>query len=360
VFSVKAKMRLLFEPRWQGVLSDYVTAIAWSPDGRMLAVCSAAGEVIIYAVKTFDSIVLQAKTGYSIDCLAFSNDSQFLAASGQAGTVQIWQLTRTGFNLIETLSNPSAWIDQLQWSPTVNHLAFSLGKSVQIWDAQSREWVTTLNFNESSIADISWHPSGESVSLGGYQGIKIWMANNWKEDPYHFGIPSASTSIAWSPSGRYMASGNLDRTIAVLEWGNPDPWLMRGFPGKIRQIAWSDQPVHNDAPLFASASAESIVVWEKHEDEAIGWEGRVLGQHNGAVQTICFQPNTTLLASASEDGSIVLWWQATSMTQILEGAPDGFSCLAWHPQGSFLAAGGQQGELLVWVQSLRGQGFKRR
>lgn len=360
MFSVKATMRSLFEPRWQGALSDYVSAIAWSPDGRMLAVSSAAGEVVLYATKTFDSIVLQANTGLSIDCLAFSRDGQFLAASGQAGTVQIWQLTRTGFELIETLAHAPAWIDQLKWSPTQHQLAFSLGKSVQIWDVQTRQRVTTLNFNESSIADIAWHPSGESISLGGYQGIKIWMTSNWEEDPYNFVIPSASTTIAWSPSGRYLASGNLDRTIALLEWGNPAPWMMSGFPGKVRQVAWSDQPVRSGAPLLASASVEGVVVWEKHPEDNVGWESRVLGQHDGYVQMIRFQPNTTLLASASEDGSIVLWWQATSMTQVLEGASEGFSCLAWHPQGSYLAAGGQQGEVLIWTQSSRGQGFKRR
>ncbi|MGG6266552.1 WD40 repeat domain-containing protein [Leptolyngbya sp. AN03gr2] len=353
-------MRSLLELRWQSVLSDYVTAIAWSPDGKMLAVCSAAGEVVLYATRTFDSIVLQTATGSSIDCLAFSHDGQFLAASGQAGTVQIWQLTRTGFELIKTLTNASAWIDQLQWSPIKNQIAFSLGKTVQIWDAETQQSVTTLDFNESSIGDIAWHPSGESISLGGYQGIKIWMTAKWEEDPYQFIIPSASTTIAWSASGRYLASGNLDRTLSVLEWGNPAPWMMSGFPGKVRQIAWSDRPVRNDAPLLASASAEGIVVWEKHEDEQFGWESRVLGQHDGYVQAVRFQPNTTLLASASEDGSIVLWWQAASMTQILEGAPDGFSYLAWHPQGSHLAAGGQQGELLVWSQPSRGQGFKRR
>ena len=26
----------------------------------------------------------------------------------------------------------------------------------------------------------------------------------------------------------------------------------------------------------------------------------------------------------------------------------GFSTLSWHPQGQFLAAGGEQGELMIW------------
>jgi WD40 repeat protein len=352
-------MRSLLELRSQSSLSDYVTAIAWSPDGKRLAVCSAVGEIVLYSTGTFDAMVLQSETGSSIDCLSFSHDGQFLAASGQAGTVQIWRLN-SKFELIETLKKAPAWVDQLKWSPTQNQLAFSLGKSIQIWDATLGEIATTLNFNESSVAEIAWHPTGESVGVGGYQGIKIWMSNDWNEDPYHLVIPSATVAVAWSSDGQYIASGNLDRTITVLEWGNPTPWVMSGFPGKIRQIAWSDQLVRNKAPLFASTSVESIVVWERHQDESIGWESRVLGNHDGYVQMIRFQPETTLLASASEDGSVVLWWKAISMTQILNGASGGFSCLAWHPQGRYLAAGGQQGELLIWGQSSRGQGFKQR
>lgn len=359
MFSTNAKLRSLFELRHQSSLSNYVTRVAWSPIGKGFAVCSAAGEILLYSMKTFESVVLQTETGCSIDSLAFSYDGQFLAAGGQSGEVNIWQF-KPKPELIQTFKNRSAWIDQLQWSPTQNDLAFSLGKTVQIWDAESREIVTTLLFGDSSVSQIVWHPGGESISLGGYQGIKIWMTNHWDDDPYHLIVPSASVAVAWSPSGRYVASGNLDRTINVLEWGNPDPWMMSGFPGKVRQLAWSDRSIRNNAPLLASASAESIVVWEKHEDEAIGWESRVLGSHEGVVQGLCFQPDTTLLASASEDGSIVLWWQATSMTQVLEGVSDGFSCLAWHPQGSYLIAGGEQGELLIWGQSSRGQGFKRR
>ncbi|NJO49499.1 MAG: WD40 repeat domain-containing protein, partial [Leptolyngbyaceae cyanobacterium RM2_2_4] len=51
------------------------------------------------------------------------------------------------------------------------------------------------------------------------------------------------------------------------------------------------------------------------------------------------------------DGWIILWQAALEAAQVLEGAEAGFSCLAWHPTGHHLAAGGQQGELLVWSMS---------
>lgn len=105
---------------------------------------------------------------------------------------------------------------------------------------------------------------------------------------------------------------------------------MRGFPGKIRHLAWSQALTKTGAPLLASASAECIVVWEKHPDVSRAWEGRVLERHTEVVQAITFQSNTLLLASASEDGWVCLWHKATRLAQHLKGSPDSFilPCMA--------------------------------
>jgi WD40 repeat protein len=291
---LKAKKQGEFTPHWQGTLSDYVTAIAWSPDGKTLAASSAAGEVVFYQAGAFQEPPLQPVNGHSLDCLAFSHDGQFLAAGGQTGQVNVWRMQSGLPELIATVKNPSAWVDRMAWSPTQNLLAFSLGKYVQVWDATLGDIATTLNFDTSSALDVTWHPDGQRLSVSGYQGVKIWTAADWDDDPYLLTIPSASVAIAWSPDGKYIASGNLDRTITVLEWENPHPWVMRGFPGKIRQLAWSDLPTKVGVSLLASASAEGIVVWEKQEDESLGWESRVLAGHESSVQSIHFQPDALL------------------------------------------------------------------
>ncbi|MBW4421721.1 MAG: PD40 domain-containing protein [Myxacorys californica WJT36-NPBG1] len=355
---LKAKKKSEFALHSQGRLSDYVTAIAYSPDGKTLAASSGAGEVVLYhGVGTLQVMSLQKVIGRSVDCLAFSQDGQFLAAGGQNEQVNIWRMHSEVPELIATLGNSAAWVDRLAWSPTQNLLAFSLGKYVQVWDAGSVNIAATLNFDTSSALDITWHPDGKRLSVSGYQGVKIWTADDWNDDPYLLTIPSASVAIAWSPDGKYIASGNLDRTITVLKWENPHPWVMRGFPGKIRQLNWSNVFTKAGAPLLASSSVEGIVIWEKQEDETLGWEGRVLAGHEATIQSIQFQPDSFLLASASADGSVCLWQKAKRQIQVLNGAPSGFSCLSWHPQGHQLAAGGQNGELLIWSTGLRGQGF---
>ena len=353
---LKTSGQTLFNPQWQGTLSDYVTAVAWSPSGQ-LAASSAAGEVVLWTQATLTP--LQAVTEQSIDCLAFSKDGQFIAAGGQDGRVKIWQ-QKDQMQLIHTLENAPAWVDKLAWCPTTNLLAFSIGRYVQVWDANKGEVVATLNFEASSVLGISWHPDGKLLAVAGNQGIKVWNALIWDDDPDLVSMGSASVAIAWSPDGKYLTSGNMDFTITVLEWENRHlPWVMRGFPGKIRNLAWSDQMMHG-APLLGVSSVEGVVVWEKHRDETVGWESRVLDAHEGVVHAIAFQPDTFLFASAAADGLLCLWEKAEQLAQILDGAAQGFSCLAWHPQGAQLAAGGQDGELLVWSKSRRGTGFGRR
>ncbi|MEO0430789.1 MAG: WD40 repeat domain-containing protein, partial [Cyanobacteria bacterium J06656_5] len=67
-------------------LSDYITALVWSPVGHRLAIASAAGEVALWQ-EDFQEIILQTASGASIDVLGFSGDAQWLAAAGQAGEV---------------------------------------------------------------------------------------------------------------------------------------------------------------------------------------------------------------------------------------------------------------------------------
>lgn len=348
----------LLDLHWRDALSEYVTCIAWSPDGTILAASSAAGEVVLWRGEE-DLSTLLPSTGNSIDCLGFSQDGQFLAAGGQDGRVLIWRSPT--FELVATLENAPAWVDKLAWNPILNQLAFSLGRYVQVWDADTGNIAATLNFEASSVFDIDWHPDGEILAVGGYQGVKFWNSGDWDDDPYMLAIPSASLAIAWSHDGKYFASGNMDCTITVLDWNNPQmPWVMRGFPGKIRHLAWSEVTTKTGAPLLASSSADGIVVWEKHELDSVGWEGLVLESHEGVVSAIAFQPKTIILASAALDGWVCLWDNAQQLAQPLDGAPNGFSCLAPHPSGHQLAAGGNNGELLIWSKTTRGIGFGRR
>jgi WD40 repeat protein len=358
MFGVGVRGKTLFQPKWQDNLSEYVTAIAWSPDG-ILAASSAAGEVVLW--QDGNLLTLLPVGLASVDCLAFCADGKFLAAGGQDGKVRVWEISSDSLvedraNLIISLDNGSKWVDKLSWSATCNQLAFSLGRYVQIWDADSQTVITTLPFTNSSVLDLAWQPSGEHIAIAGDGGVKVWDTNNWDDDPYLIDMPSASIVTAWSSDSKYIASGNLDNTITVLKYGSLNPWVMRGFPGKISHLTWS-QPLQNNVPLLAASSVEGIAVWKKETNDKDGWNANILTLHDSKIQALAFHPHSLLLASTADDGWLCLWTKAKQVGQILEGAPGGFSGLAWSKDGQQLAASGQNGELIIWSESKRSKGF---
>ncbi|MEM9274452.1 MAG: hypothetical protein AAGA80_16025 [Cyanobacteria bacterium P01_F01_bin.143] len=356
MFGLGTKGKVLFQKQWQGDLSEYVTVVAWSDHG-LLAASSAAGEVVVWQDGSLVSLFPAGLV--SIDCLAFSADSRFLAAGGQDGKVRVWSiLSGSGqkeVKLIATLDNAPSWIDKLAWSPTCNYLAFGVGRNVQIWNADSQTVITTLPFEDSSVLDLAWRPNGDSIAIAGNGKVKIWSTQNWDDKPHIIDLPSASIVTVWSKDSKYIASGNLDNTITVLEYGSPHPWVMRG-PSKISNLTWS-QRLSNNTPLLAASSIEDIAVWKKDPKDKDYWNARVLDLHDRKIQALEFHPHSTLLASAADDGWLCLWTQAKKVGQILEGTRNGFSCLAWSHDGKRLAAGGQDGELIIWAESKWDKGF---
>lgn len=338
------KSKIRFIPKKQEQLSDYISAIAWSPKNHLLASCSAAGELCLSSLEG-NSISLHQAGEMALNCVDFSAQGDFLATAGQAGTLEIWNLQGETPTLIWEKNYPSTWLDTLQWHPQKPILAYAVGREVYILDLEQEVIIATLPFNNSSIFDLSWHPNQDYLAVSGNGGVKIWDLHNLNQLPHELEVPGASLTVAWSKEGHYLASGNLDRTLSILTWENPPPWLMQGFPGKVRKLAWSNfSPTQS--PQIATACLEGIIVWwqEKDGDQ---WQNTVLENHQGFVRDLSFHPSKPLFASAGDDGIIILW-QGQKPLKTLKTETGSFSSLQWHNQGNYLAAGTSNGEVLIW------------
>ncbi len=358
MFGLKSNVRQTWKKTWQHQLTEYVTQVVWSLDGEILVACSAAGEIVVQAG---DNLALPpvylAGAGAPIDQLAFSADGQFLASGDQAGQVRVWKRQGQQFVLLMTHDRSGCWIEQLRWHPTEPLLAFNVKHTVEVLEVTTKSLVAKLDFENSSVLCIEWHPTNGMLMAGGYQSIKVWDSYDWQAKPIVISIASASLKIACSPDGKYLASGNLDRSITILEWqdANPHPWMLSGFPGKISHLVWSSVLANTTDPLLASASVEGIVVWERNT--VFGWKEQILDNHAQAVEAIAFQPQRRQFASAGSDGAVNIWHDAKTLACTLTDASEAFSCLNWHPWQQSLAAGGSQGEIFVWSQVSNSRGF---
>jgi WD40 repeat protein len=332
--------------QWQGQLDDLVTAIACAPNGQSWAVASAAGEVG-WNPQQQDLIKLQTGMGQSIDCIAFSADSRWLAAGGQSGQLLIWDCADVHHppQLVDQI-NLGQWIENLAWHPIESHLAVSYGSQVEIWDLPAATAISTYKFDKSSIFDLAWHPDGGYLAMAGYKGIQIWAYRDQQAPIQRIETEIASLEVAWSQDGRYLAAGNLDRTLTIVDWHHPtEQWTLTGCPGKIRQICWVPS---SSIPCLTVASGIAIVIWQLATDTT-AWTGQYLEGHQDIVTALAAHPHTPMIGSGGADGYVCLWSLAGEIHQIITADPSQFTALGWQPNAEYLLIGSQLGSIELWA-----------
>src|SRR5262249_45714233 len=125
-----------------------VQAVAFSPDGRMLAAGAWDGAIRIWDVHSWEEWpLLKHQLGPEIWAVAFSPNGQYFAASGQGG-LTIWDVVDRGENVRPTLqakhSLPGTYFTDLRFSPDSNLLAYVRrgeeargGNTLHLWDLEN-------------------------------------------------------------------------------------------------------------------------------------------------------------------------------------------------------------------------------
>lgn len=334
-------MTMFHRPQKYRLSSEYITTLDVTPD--RLAVGTASGEIIL-----LPGGKLQGEQDYSIGGVAFSRDGEWLSAVGQGGKVWVWQQGE----LVTTLEQGNAWIDQLAWHPQTGEFVFSLGRYLQIWSREIRDIVHTIDFANSAVRTLDWHPQGEWLAVGGYQGVKCWFRPDWYKDPVCFDLPTSGEVVKWNPDGHYLALITIDGLVVILDWLNDRfadfPWRLQGFPGKIRGLEWLGRD------RLITWSGTEIVVWKLHPDPLIGWEPTVLEGHTDLVNVVSPCPTKNLLASGGKDGLVIIW-QGNRLLQTLLIQQE-VTCMKWRDTNLIVAT--IEGEVWQW-QHAKAKGFGR-
>jgi WD40 repeat protein len=339
----------LVRERLCGDLQQPITALAWSADGEFLAIASAGGELLLLDFRAGCEELLRGERDSSLDVAGFSSDGQFLMAAGQDGELLLWELGGTGVRplAMDPIPLGSGWIDAAAWQPGGLLLAVAAGRELRLWDGASRTWREPPLALPGTIQTLAWSSDGMQLAASCHGELVQWRPSQG-DPPVRNAIGSAGLALAFSAPGQHLACGMLDRSLMVWPQGcQGQPWQFSGFPAKVRQLAWSDQPGRL-APLLASAAAEAVILWTQEKQGAKAWQPEPLLWHEKRVNALAFAPRSTLLASASSDGSVALWDGRGRMLQPLEGQGCGFNVLAWRPDGRHLAAGDANGRWWLW------------
>ncbi len=177
-----------------------------------------------------------------------------------------------------------------------------------------------------------------------------------------------------SGNSQRIASGSFDKTIKIwsMTTGNlistlqdhEDSVLCVDFSQDAKMVASGGGVVFEEGARGNSTSDNVIRLWSLINEEAPSVWRRLQG-HNGAVRVVKFSPNSNKLASASEDGRVIVWSMSTGKPLIVfKGHQGKVRCMAWSPDSKRIASGGDDMAVRVWdpvtgkqhMDSLKGAG----
>lgn len=330
---------------WHAKLDDFVTGVAWAPDGKRLAAASVSGQVAIYDTAKGQALHLfEQAHADGCDALAWRPDGRALATAGRDGTWKLWDVT-DGKILVEHEAG-AMWAEHLAWSPWAigesgHLLALGAGNKASLWNEQGAPTGLHLPLSRT-VVDVAWILGGGTLAVATSTSVSLHDPLTGKEERA-FASRDPILNMAFSPSGKWLMTGNQDCSVHVWNTDNNTEMHMRGYAAKVRQLAW-----HRGSRWLAAGGGEVVSVWDCSGKGPEGRTPTLLEWHPDLISALHYQPEGDWLASGARDGSVAVW-SPTQRQTLIGGAKisSGVTRVAWAPDGKLFAAAGEGGEVQV-------------